>query len=193
MSTDLLSFVRPSVLLFCFIINCHIFEQTTFTLYNTQKEFSSTSENENPELYKNRGTSAMLQTFPLGEGLQCCRSSGGSSAVLQIFREEGLQWGRSAIQQRYSDDFVDTKECIEFMTYEKDVQCTMYLKLFQQSGFTWGLGPSPLYSEEWQNDSEIRKYKLCFHALKEIVNSESMETVFLKCTDDFSISDCREC
>ena len=40
---------------------------------------------------------ATLQTFPQGrsamggEGLQCCRSSGG----------EGLQGGRSAIQHRY--------------------------------------------------------------------------------------------
>ena len=65
------------------------------------------SENENPELYKNGGRSAMLQIFPrgrsamkggrskdlhcckpspLGEGLQCCKSSGGRSAMLQIFR-----------------------------------------------------------------------------------------------------------
>ena len=54
------------------------------------------------------GRSAMLQTF--GEGLQCCRSSGGRSAMLQIFRGEvadlpgeGLQGGRSAIQQRLSN------------------------------------------------------------------------------------------
>ena len=48
---------------------------------------------------------------PLGEGLQCCRSSGGRScnvsdlpggrsAMLQTFRGEGLQGGRSAIQHR---------------------------------------------------------------------------------------------
>ena len=93
--------------------------------------FSYISENEDPELYKNGGRyamlqilpqgrsamkggrSAMLQTFPLGEGLQCCRSSGGRSAMLQIFRGggryamlqtfrgKGLQGGKSAIQQRH--------------------------------------------------------------------------------------------
>ena len=50
-----------------FIINCHIFEQTIFTLYNTQKLFFNTSENENLELYKNWGRSAMLQIFPPGK------------------------------------------------------------------------------------------------------------------------------
>ena len=45
--------------------------------------FFNTSENENPELYKNGGRSAMLQTFP----------HGGRSAMLQIFR------GRSAMLQ----------------------------------------------------------------------------------------------
>ena len=67
------------------------------------------SENESPELYKNRGRSRTWQISPgeglqwkgedlqcckpspLGEGLQCCRSSGGRSAMLQIFRGEGLQ------------------------------------------------------------------------------------------------------
>ena len=88
--------------------------------------FFSTSENENPELYKNGGRSAMLQiipqgrfatkggrsemlqTFPLGgrsamlqivrgkvcnvadlpgEGLQCCRPSGG-----KVCKGEGLQY-----------------------------------------------------------------------------------------------------
>ena len=90
--------------------------------------FFSTSENEYPELYKNGGRSAMLQispppgkicnerekicnvaNLPLGEGLQCCRSSGGRSAMVQIFRGKacnvadlsgGLQGGRSVIQQR---------------------------------------------------------------------------------------------
>ena len=109
-----------------FIINFHIFEQTLFTLYDTQKVFFSTSENENPELYKSGGRSAMLQifprgrsamkggryamfqTFPLGgrsamlkifrgkvcnvadlpgEGLRCCRPSGG-----KVCKGEGLQY-----------------------------------------------------------------------------------------------------
>ena len=37
--------------------------------------------------------SAMLQTFPLEEGLRCCRSSGWGGG--------GLQGGRSAIQHRH--------------------------------------------------------------------------------------------
>ena len=92
------------------------------------------SENETPELYKNRGRSAMLKIFPwkdlqwkvedlqcykpspLGEGLQCCRSSGGRFAMLQIFRGGGdLQWkgedlqcykrGRSAMSQIFRGRF----------------------------------------------------------------------------------------
>ena len=87
------------------------------------------SENENPELYKNGGRSAMLQilprgrsamkggrsamlqTFPLGgrsamlqifRGKVCNAADlpGGGFAMLQTFRGEGLQGGRSAIQHR---------------------------------------------------------------------------------------------
>ena len=88
--------------------------------------FFSTSENENPELYKNGGRSAMLQIFPGGkicnergkicnvanlppwvkvcnvadlprEGLQCCRSSGGMVCNAANLPGWGLQGGRSAI------------------------------------------------------------------------------------------------
>ena len=53
--------------------------------------FFYTSENENPELYKNGGRSAMLQIFPFGGGRSAMK--GGRSAMLQIFR------GRSAMLQ----------------------------------------------------------------------------------------------
>ena len=56
------------------------------TLYNTQKVLFSTSENENPE--ENPGEDLQWK----GEDLQCCRSSGERSAMLQTFRGEGLQY-----------------------------------------------------------------------------------------------------
>ena len=73
----------------------------------------STSENENPELYKNGGRSAMLQIFPRGRyAMKGGRSAmlqtlplGGRSAMLQIFWGKGLQGGRSAIQHRFNQVF----------------------------------------------------------------------------------------
>ena len=80
--------------------------------------FFSTFENENLELYKNGGRSAMLQTFPRGSsamkgGISAMLQTfplGGRFAMLQIFRRKvcniadlpggGLQGGRSAIQHR---------------------------------------------------------------------------------------------
>ena len=91
-----------------FIINCQIFEQTIFTLYNTQKVFFNTFENENQEHYKNGGRSAMkggkicnVSNLPAwgkicnvtdlpGKGLQCCKSSGG-----KVCNVEDLPGGRS--------------------------------------------------------------------------------------------------
>ena len=82
------------------------------------KSFLYTSENENLELNKNGGRSAMLQIFPRGRSaMKGGRFAilqtfplGGRSAMLQIFRGkvcnvadlpgEGLQGGRSAIQHR---------------------------------------------------------------------------------------------
>ena len=81
-------------------MNYHIFEQTIFTLYNTQNVFFSKSENENPDLYKNGGRSAMLQIFPRGRSamkggdLQCCKPSPWG----KVCNVADLPGGRSAIQ-----------------------------------------------------------------------------------------------
>ena len=94
-----------------------------YLLYTILKKFFLiTSENENPELYKYGGRSTMLQIFPRGkvqvlqcckpsplgeglhnvadlpgEGLQCCRSSGGkvckgSASRGEVCKGEGLQY-----------------------------------------------------------------------------------------------------
>ena len=65
--------------------------------------FCDTPENENPELYKNGGRSAMMHIFPRGRSaMKGGRSAmlqtfpqGGGSAILQIFR------GRSAMLQTF--------------------------------------------------------------------------------------------
>ena len=66
--------------------------------------FFYTSENENPELFKNGGRSAMLQIFPggrsamKGEGLQCCKPSiSGKVCTVadlpeKVCKGEGLQY-----------------------------------------------------------------------------------------------------
>ena len=96
-------------------------EQTTFILYNTQKLFFNTSENENPELYKNGGRSAMLHIFPgedlqwKGEDLQCCRcspmqccrSSGGEVCNVANLPGggEGLQCNTGSLVENFQNVF----------------------------------------------------------------------------------------
>ena len=95
-------------------------------------------------------------------------------------------------QFQYCDGLSGAKERIEFMRDETDVRCLQdYFNkavLYGDLDLTWCI----LKNDKTYLSSE-NVYKFCFHARKEVVNSELVETVFQKCKDGPSTTDCKKC